>query len=324
MWERYERARPRGDEACTRNGIERVNLTTGEKTPVWSRITPGKDESRYHDADRINDTHVAVADIYLDRVFVANVSADRIVWSWNASDAFPTDSGGPHPTDWTHINDVEVLPDGRFMVSVRNHDQVVFIEPGTGLQEDWTLGADDDHDVLYEQHNPDFIPEADGGPAVIVADSENSRVQEFQRTDDGWQRTWVWSDVRMQWARDADRLPNGHTLVADSNGDRVFEVDESGEIVWSVDVGFPYEAERLGTGAESQGGPSATATAEDASAGSARSDVTRSVGGKYLNAAMYVSPIWMGPVELGALVLGVLAILALVLVEVAWLVRSRR
>jgi hypothetical protein len=322
-WDEYKAGREQ-DAACTRNGVDRVNLTTGEVTPIWSRITPGKDESRYHDADRINATHFVVADIYLDRLFVIDTSTDEIVWTWNASDAFPRESGGPYPGDWTHINDVEVLPDGRFMVSVRNQDRVAFVEPGEGIQEDWTLGEEDDYDILYEQHNPDYIPPERGGPAVVVSDSENNRVQEFQRVDGEWKRTWEWSDARMQWARDADRLPNGNTLITDSNGDRVFEVDPAGEVVWNVNVAFPYEAERLGTGDESSGGPSAAhpEMGADGSSGSTFSEVKRNVGGKYLNGAMYVAPVWMGPLELLALVVGALALLVLVVTELAWLVRS--
>lgn len=325
VWNRYERARET-DDVCTRNGIDRVNLTTGEVTSVWSRITPGKDGTRYHDADRINETHYVVADIYLDGIFVVDVWADEIVWRWNASDDYSTDSGGPYPKDWTHINDVEVVEDGRFMVSMRNHDQVVFVDVERGVDEEWTLGSEDDYDVLYEQHNPDYIPESDGGPAIIVSDSENRRVQEFQRVDGEWERTWSWSDRRMQWPRDADRLPDGNTLVADSNGDRVFEIDASGAIVWSLDIAFPYEAERLGTGDESTDGPSKTA--EDDSKNDTRSGFLPRVGtlvdGKYLSAALYVSPTWIGPREVVASLVCLLSLVALVIFEVAWLVNSRR
>lgn len=63
----------------------------------------------------------------------------------------------------------------------------------------------------------------------------------------------------MQWPRDADRLPNGHTLVADSNSGRIIEIDESGAVVWSVN-GTPgnYDIERFGTGDESAGSESAS------------------------------------------------------------------
>ena len=298
VWDRYLAAWSDVD-ACTRNGFERVNLTTGEVTHVWSRITPGKDGTRYHDIDRLNATHLVVADIYLDRIYVVNVETDRTEWVWNASDVLPTDRGGPYPKDWSHINDVEVLDDGRFMVSGRNHDQVLFLDR-KGVIPEWTLGEDDDHSILAEQHNPDYIPAENGGPAVLVADSENNRIVEYQRVDGEWERSWNWQDAEMQWPRDADRLPNGHTLVTDSNSDRVFEVDENGDIVWSVDVSFPYEAERLGTGDESAGGPSASRNLRPEERSGFWIAVKRVLPGKYLNAVMYVLPTWVGLPELFA------------------------
>jgi len=269
-------------ERCTYNVFTRVNLTTGEEREVYGEVTPRIYSARWHDVDRINDTHVAVADILRDSVRVVNTTTDETVWEWNASSHFDPDVGGAEG-DWTHINDVEVTPDGRFMVSVRNMDRVVFVEPGEGVDENWTLGAEDDYDVLYEQHNPDYIPPSQGGPAITVADSENSRVLEYQRVDpetgnattaaDGeWRRSWGWQDSRVQWPRDADRLPDGDTLVVDTHGDRIAEVAPDGSVVWSVTVGMPYDVERLGTGDESTGGESmraireASGTTDDSSA----------------------------------------------------------
>jgi len=91
-------------------------------------------------------------------VFVVDTETGIIEWEWEAQTDYGLDSGGVYPGDWTHLNDVEALPDGRLMVSLRNHDQVVFLDRDDGLQEEWTLGADDGHDVLHEQHNPDYIP----------------------------------------------------------------------------------------------------------------------------------------------------------------------
>ncbi|WP_115864034.1 arylsulfotransferase family protein [Halorussus litoreus] len=290
-------------EACTRNVVERVNLSTGEVNRLYARITPGKHSTRWHDVDRVSEDRLAVADIARDRVFVVNTTTELVEWSWDARSHFPLESGGPYPEDWTHINDVEVIDDsprfddGTLMVSVRNHDQVVFLDPETGVIENMTLGEDGDHDTLYEQHNPDYIPESQGGPAVLIGDSENDRVVEYQRTNasdgsggsdggDGewrtsgeWERSWVWSDARAQWPRDADRLPNGHTLITDSNGNRVVEVNEAGEIVWQVDVAFPYESERLGTGDESTGGPSAASADLQSQSGGATGDGSASGDG---------------------------------------------
>ncbi|WP_135306051.1 arylsulfotransferase family protein [Haloarcula amylovorans] len=298
VWNEYKDAR--STNACTRNGYERVNLTTGEVTRIWSETTPGKEATRYHDADRLNETHLAVADIYLDRAFIVNTTSGQTEWTWNASSAFPRETGGPYPEDWTHINDIEVLEDGRLMVSARNQDRVVFLNR-SGLIDGWTLGKEDDYSLLYEQHNPDYIPTEHGGPAILVGDSENNRVVEYQRTGNRWEQSWVWRDARMQWPRDADRLPNGHTLITDSNGNRVFEVDEQGEVVWSVNIAFPYEAERLGTGDESTGGPSATEVNLDSQTGSLSDRVLiftkQFIPGKYLNGLMYITPVWMGFLE---------------------------
>lgn len=294
---------------CTRNGVERVNLTTGERTTVYSRITSGKHSTRWHDVDRIDDERLLVADIADDRVFIVNTTTGLVEWQWGAQSDYAIDSGGSFPDDWTHLNDVEYVEiDGRetVMVSLRNQDQVVFIDVERGLREEWTLGSDDDHDTLYEQHNPDYIPAENGGPAILVADSENGRVVEYQREDGEWVQSWTWSDDRLQWPRDADRLPNGNTLVTDSNGDRVFEVNRDGAVVWTATVGFPYEAERLGTGDESAGGRSASSldlsTRQAGSADESSDGVfTIRLPVKLVNGISYLFPRWVGSFELVSL-----------------------
>ncbi len=248
-------------DRCLRNAIERVNLTTGETTRVHAWTDGRSGSTQTHDVDRINESVYLVGDIsYPDRVYMVNVTSGEEIWEWRVAEAFDRDSGGSYPGDWTHLNDVEYLPDGRVMVNLRNQDQVVFLEPGSGIQRNWTLGADGDHDVLFEAHNPDYIPEARGGPAVVVADSENNRLVEYQRENRSWERSWHWQDTTLQWPRDADRLPSGRTLVADSHGQRILSVAPDGSIAWSHE--FPtgsYDVELLGTGDESAGGHSAAA-----------------------------------------------------------------
>jgi len=327
------------DPPCARNVIERANLSTGEVTELYVRYVPEENAAEWHDADRVNETHVVLADMVDDEVYMIDTETEMLEWTWEAQSDFPVDEGGPYPGDWAHINDVEVLDDGRVMVSLRNQDQVVFIDPETGMQENMTLGEDGNHDIQYEQHNPDYIPEERGGPAVIVADSENARVQEFQRENGNWTRTWEWSDERMQWPRDADRLPNGNTLITDTNGKRVIEVNESGDIVWQVELSHPYDAERLGTGDESTGGQSARALGLESRTGNgvdedrggfslsvfqAVSDVVRSLlPSRVVNAIIYVGPTWMGHAEFGAASVALLAGLTWSSLELRWFLRSR-
>jgi len=325
------------DPPCARNYVERVNLDTGEKETIIERVHHKERAGEWHDHVRVNETHVLVADILYDEILLYNTETGIVEWAWEAQADFPVDdSGGPHPRDWTHLNDVELLDDGRIMASLRNHDRVVFIEPGEGVQEDWTLGEENNYDILHEQHNPDYIPEERGGPAVVVADSENGRIQEFQREDGEWTQSWVWSDEQMQWPRDADRLPSGNTLIADSHGKRVIEVNQEGDIVWEVPSTLPYDAERLGTGVGSTNGESAQSLGLESqeSSGIGRggsgnpftwaSDLVESMlPHRWVNAVYFVAPVWFGGAQFGAAAILLLTVLVWLVLETRWQLRDR-
>ena len=283
---------------CARNLVERTNLTTGETTVIRARYDDTETAAEWHDHTRLSETEIVVADMVADQVVLVNTTTGLTEWRWDAQNAYPLRSGGGYPGDWTHLNDVESLSDGRIMVSLRNQDQVVFLDPDSGRRTDWTLGTDGNHSRLYEQHNPDFIPAENGGPALLVADSENGRAIEYQRVDGEWEQSWTWQDRRLTWVRDADRLPNGHTLLSDSNGDRVLEIDENAEVVWQTTIGFPYESERLGTGDESTGGPSAASidlpSQRDSDDGATPAGLLPQ---SMINAITYLLPGWAGTVE---------------------------
>jgi hypothetical protein len=306
------------DGATTHLLVRRVNLTTGATTDVYRHSVPRTDRPhRWHDVDRLDEHRLLVADIRDDAAFVVNTTTGERTYEWPAQADFDTDSGGPFPRDWTHLNDVERLPDGRYMASLRNQDAVVFVEPGHGVDSSWTLGGDG---TLYEQHNPDYLPGAE--PSVLVADSQNQRIVEYRREDGSWERTWSWRDAAMTWPRDADRLPNGHTLIGDTNSGRVLEVDETGTVVWQV-AGLPsYDVERLGTGDESEGGRSAERLGlANRSSASASDEPPRPPGGTLLpsrvhNSVAFVAPLWMSPTVRATALLGLGAALALALLVV--------
>lgn len=327
------------DPPCARNVLERANLKTGEVGVLYERYDYKEHAGEWHDADRINETHVLIADIVADQVFIVNTDTEVVEWLWDAQSEFPIEGGGPYPEDWAHINDVEYIEEGtnqgRVMVSLRNQDQVVLLDPEEGLQEEWTLGAEDNYDIMFEQHNPDYIPESRGGPAIIVSDSENGRVQEFQYEDGKWTRTWEWSDDRMQWPRDADRLPNGNTLVTDTHGNRVMEIAPDGTIEWQVESTLPYEAERLETGDESAGGHSArelgleSQTADGASGDNglnvlaALANVAQLiVPNQVYNGILFVSPVWMGRPEFAIAGVAILTGFAWSGLEIKWRLRD--
>lgn len=280
---------------CTRNFIERLNVSTEETERLYEGKTAGVANTRWHDADRLDEHRFLLADIVHDRILIVNTTTDAIEWEWSMSDEFDIETTGGDRDDWAHLNDVEMLDNGYIMASPRNHDQVIFVKPGEGLNESMTVGEDENYDIMYEQHNPDYLTASGELPAVLVADSQNNRIVEFARQDGEWTQTWEWADSNLRWPRDADRLPNGNTLITDTNGHRVIEVSPTGELVWGVDIRGGYDAERLGTGEESAGGPPMTAV-EDAKSKTDHSLIAKlpPILRLGVNGALFVLPPWVG------------------------------
>jgi hypothetical protein len=277
------------ESPCTHTGYRVIDPSGAEPTveseysfPVRTRVN-----SEVHDVEPLPSGELVMSDMEHERIFTVNEAGEE-TWEWRASGFYDAPED-PTRRDWLHINDVDYLGDDRFLVSVRNANQLVVVERGSGvvevINEDREQGDDDDctqfdqlqdtdgdDDVrcgdpglLDHQHNPQWLGEG----AVLVADSENNRIVELHRTESGeWEEAWVLRQaegVTFSWPRDADRLPNGNTLVTDSANQRIVEVNESGETVWSYRTPLiPYEAERLPdgetVGAQLYGTPGDTST----------------------------------------------------------------
>ncbi|SEO83654.1 Arylsulfotransferase (ASST) [Halogranum amylolyticum] len=255
------------------------------------------------------------------QLYIYDVDADRIVWSYYFDEHFPLTAGDEIDNDYTHLNDVDSVRNGSaFLVSPREFDRVLLINRST-KDVVWTLGREDDYDVLHEQHNPVLLSE--DPPTVLVADSENDRIVEYSKRADGWLKTWEYHG-ELAWPRDADRLPNGNTLVADSGGGRLVEVTPDGDVVWEHDVGFSvYDVERLRYGDEPTGPPmhaltDAGTAGERASAaglGSQLSDRWR----EYYQLARWVMPQWVTTLDFLLLHVSVVVVLGWLRFE--WRVR---
>jgi hypothetical protein len=235
----------------------------------WSFPVATKLNSEVHDANLLSSGEVLMTDMDAERVFTVAPNGTT-TWQWNGSEFYdaPPD---PTQTDWLHINDVDPIGEGRYMVSVRNANQLLVIERGQGvvdvINEDTERSNDanckanngladygndsggdvrcGDPEVMDHQHNPQYL----GPGAILVADSENDRVVELHEQNSSWEVAWgvdSANGIRFDWPRDADRLPNGNTLITDSRNNRIVEVTPAGETVWSTDTGiWPYDAERL-------------------------------------------------------------------------------
>ena len=268
------------ESPCPRTGFVVLD-PSGESVTVEERFSfpiRTSTNSEVHDVEPLAGGGYVLTDMDRERVLI--VEDGEVTWQWNASSFY---EAPPDPTqrDWLHINDVDSVGDGRFLVSVRNANQLLVIErQGTGgevvevinrdrtdeddgdcLRGERLYDADGDGDVrcgdpevFREQHNPHWL--GDGG--VVIADSGNDRVVELHERGGRWRLAWVLTGAggrAFEWPRDADRLPNGNTLVTDSRGRRVVEVTESGELVrsYSTGNGIVYEADPRSIG-EPDGG----------------------------------------------------------------------
>ncbi|WP_459193685.1 aryl-sulfate sulfotransferase [Halosimplex sp. J119] len=260
-------------DSCARTGYRVIDPETGEIVDEYSFPVGGITNREVHAMDATGDGGIVYTDMDEERVVVVENGTE--VWEWRASQFYEAPED-PTSRDWLHINDVDTIGEDRFLVSVRNANQIVIVERGEGVVEvinedtgtsddnclrgDRLVDADGDGDVrcgdpsvIREQHNPQWL----GDGAVLVADSENDRVVELHRTENGsWEPSWILESaggLEFFWPRDADRLPNGNTLITDSRNKRVVEVNPQGELVWSVATdrvvtsgpGIPYEADRL-------------------------------------------------------------------------------
>jgi hypothetical protein len=220
------------------------------RTRVWSERFDAEDT---HDVDLINGDQLLVANmrrtndsgIANDRLFIYDRGKDEIVWEWLFRKHYPESTDGGYSADWSHVNDVDKINEGTYLASPRNFDQAIVINRSTG-NITMRLGSDGNHSRLFEQHNPDYLEGPNGTPTILVADSENDRVVEYERQGPGeWNRTWKLAGG-FNWPRDADRLPNGNTLITDTLNHRVVEVTPTGEIVWEYYAPWaPYDSERL-------------------------------------------------------------------------------
>ncbi|MFC7193613.1 aryl-sulfate sulfotransferase [Halosimplex aquaticum] len=201
----------------TRDGTTVFKYDPATNSRVWTERLDAHDT---HDVDLINGDELLVANmrnynettgVNDDRLYVYNRTTESVVWEYRFERIYDRGDGGDYTGDWTHVNDVDKIGEGRYLASPRNMDEVVVINRSTKDVE-LSLGSPDDHSVMYEQHNPQYLESESGVPTILVADSENDRVVEYElRNGSGrnatWERTWnLGADGNLNWPRDADRL----------------------------------------------------------------------------------------------------------------------
>jgi hypothetical protein len=193
----------------------------------------------------------------MDTVLIYD-AAHTNVWSLDLRDFLAVPDGAGH--DFTHCNSASLgLDPDHLLVSCRNLNSI-FALSRSKKQIVWTLGSRGDFAAdpvaiapfTEKQHAPEQLENGH----ILVYDNaglpSHARVVEFALDEASKTSTLVWEfpgdfDVdpwyRKRWKTpfwgDADRLPNGNTLVTagtrqDGHQSRVFEVTSEGAVVWEL------------------------------------------------------------------------------------------
>lgn len=182
-----------------------------------------------------------------------------------ANGAHDPDLELPLEGDFTHLNDVEVLPanlapafpmfeSGDLLLSLRNLDLLMAMSPVTRRIK-WTRTG-----PFLRQHDPDFLATGQivlfdnrrddsggtlfGGSRILAIDPGAERVATLYGARTG-------ESFYTETMGEQQTLPNGNLLISESNRGQAFEVDPRGRVVWSYvnrwtngDVGMISQATR--------------------------------------------------------------------------------
>jgi len=164
----------------------------------------------------------------------------HVVWQWRTWEHLDPETDRitavqERREEWTHGNGIAELPNGDIVVSFRTISTVIIIDRKTS-EIIRKLGAP----PLSGQHAPTPLPNGnlllfDNGPHRLDHPMPFSRVIEVELATK--QIVWKYqerkeSDFFSPRISNAQRLPNGNTLVCEGDFGRLFEVTTDGKLVW--------------------------------------------------------------------------------------------
>ena len=217
---------------------------------AWSYL----DTKVSHDADRLPNGNTLIAygayDGKADAQAKEVTPAGKVVWSYYAKDYFGNiaEYKDMNAEGWTHTNAVIRLANGNTIVSHRNFNLLAEVDSQGNVVRTIESGE------FVAQHDPAYLS---NGNLLFATHGTPQKAVELDANN-----TVVWSFAvreKSAWpVRDANRLPNGNTLV--TCADRILEITPAGEIAWELKMigvtfasqmdyaakGF-YKAERLGS-----------------------------------------------------------------------------
>jgi len=201
---------------------------------VWSYL----DRKVTHDADRLPNGNTLVVFGGFDRkndIQAKEINPKgEIVWSWKAKDHLDNaEYKNISDQGWTHANAVSRLRNDNTLISLRNFNIVVEVSPNGSILR--TIGKG----IFHYQHDPEILP--NGNLLVMNHSRPNKAIEINPKTNEV-----VWESrnfgKEMSPVRDADRLPNGNTLITGTT--KILEFTPNGELVWRLNLDVTFRNRR--------------------------------------------------------------------------------
>jgi hypothetical protein len=220
-----------------------------------------RDVFMHHDYQRLDNGNTLV--IRWDRIprdiaarvqggFVAESDADWMwgdvvrevdragdtVREWRSWEHLSTDHHVKCPLEsrkeWTHLNSIELTPEGHWLVSFRLTSTLAIIDRDSG-EVRWRWGAD----KLSHQHHASWL---DSG-RILVFDNgchrrEAPAFSQVVEVDPATKKIeWTYQSTPILgffsfMVSGCERLPNGNTFITEGASGRLFEITPEGETVW--------------------------------------------------------------------------------------------
>ena len=222
-----------------RNGNVLLHCLGEVPGQIAQRVSGGMAESNTGSGQYAALEADEVGKMYSDYI-VEMTPKGETVWEWRSWDHLDPVTDGISEvqsprTIWSNGNGLEELPDGNFLASFRTTSLVLRISRKTG-EVLWKLGRP----MVAGQHAPTLLSNGnilifDNGVHRLDDPLSYSRVIEVDPATN--KIVWKYQD-KPAWnfftprMGNAQRLPNGNTLVNEAAFGRFFEVTKEGEIVW--------------------------------------------------------------------------------------------
>ncbi len=170
-----------------------------------------------------------------NRVLLVNQEGE-IVWRYGT---FGVSGAGPNQLN-VPVQDT-ALPNGHVLITDQSNERVIEVKPsktGVGGTVVWQYGDGTANNGPNELNNPNAAELLPNGHILISDENNNRAIEVIPNRKTGMGGTIVDTisgtvkGVTISGVAFASRLPNGHTLLTDSNNNRILELDRHHNFVW--------------------------------------------------------------------------------------------